>query len=155
MLRNNVVTLYKVIISDIFFQWSLFCNRYSWSHICVASPSILFKWWHDANLMWNPSNYSNVSSVRIAGEKIWRPDITLYDEWVYERRHHDDVIKWKHFRRCWSFMRELTGHQWILLTKASDAELWRFFWSAPEQTIELTIETPVIWDAIAPIMTSL
>ena len=27
---------------------------------------------------------------------------------------------------------ELTGHRWIPLTKASDAELWCFLWSAPE-----------------------
>ena len=39
--------------------------------------------------------------------------------------------------------------------KASDAELWWFVWSAPEQKIEKTIETSVIWDAIALIMTSL
>ena len=30
-----------------------------------------------------------------------------------------------------------------------------FLWSAPEQTVEQTIRTPVIWDAIAFIMTSL
>ena len=41
------------------------------------------------------------------------------------------------------------------LTKASDAELWCFLWSAPEQTVEEPIETLVIWDAIALIMTSL
>ena len=41
---------------------------------------------------------------------------------------------------------EPTGHRWTLLTKASDAELWCFLWSAPEQT--------VIWDAITLIMTS-
>ena len=41
------------------------------------------------------------------------------------------------------------------LTKASDAELWRFLWSVPEQTVEQTIKSPVIWDAIAFIMTSL
>ena len=46
-------------------------------------------------------------------------------------------------------------HQWIPLKKASDAELWYFLWSAPEQTLEQTIETRVIWDAIALIMTSL
>ena len=28
-------------------------------------------------------------------------------------------------------------------------------WSAPEQTADQTIEMPVIWDTIAPIMTSL
>ena len=27
---------------------------------------------------------------------------------------------------------EFSGHQWIPLTKASDAELWCFLWSAPE-----------------------
>ena len=50
---------------------------------------------------------------------------------------------------------ESTGHRWIPLTKASDAELWSFLWTAPEQTFEQTIEAPVIWDAIAHIMTSL
>ena len=29
---------------------------------------------------------------------------------------------------CWEF----TGHRWISHTKASDAELWCFLWSAPE-----------------------
>ena len=31
---------------------------------------------------------------------------------------------------------ELPGHRWVFLTKASDAELWCFLWSAPEQTVE-------------------
>ena len=31
---------------------------------------------------------------------------------------------------------EFTGHRWIALTKVSDAELWCFLWSAPEQTVE-------------------
>ena len=35
---------------------------------------------------------------------------------------HDDVIKWEHFPRYW----------WIPHTKASDAELWCFLWSASE-----------------------
>ena len=47
---------------------------------------------------------------------------------------HDDVIKWKHFPRYWSFVGEFTGHRWIPLTHASDAELW-FFLFAPEQTV--------------------
>ena len=50
---------------------------------------------------------------------------------------------------------ESTGHRWITLTKASDAEFWCFLWSPPEQTLGQTIETPVFWDAIALIMTSL
>ena len=31
---------------------------------------------------------------------------------------------------------ELTGHRWIPLTKASDAELWCFLWSAPEHPVK-------------------
>ena len=50
---------------------------------------------------------------------------------------------------------EYTGHRWIPLTKASGAELWYFLWSAPEQTVDQSIETPVIWDVIALIITSL
>ena len=30
---------------------------------------------------------------------------------------------------------ESTGHRWIPLTKAIDAELWCFLWSTPEQTV--------------------
>ena len=39
---------------------------------------------------------------------------------------HVDVIKWKHFPRNWPFVRGIPH------TKASDAELWCFLWSAPE-----------------------
>ena len=68
---------------------------------------------------------------------------------------HYDVIKWNNFPRHWPFWGESTGHRWIPLTKASDAELWCFLCSVPEQTVEQTIETQVIWDAITLIMTSL
>ena len=50
---------------------------------------------------------------------------------------------------------EFTGHRWIPLTKASDAELWCFPWSAPEQTVQQTIEMPVNWDTTTLIMKSL
>ena len=57
------------------------------------------------------------------------------------------------FRVTGPLWRETTVHRWIPLTKTNNAELWCFPWSAPEQTIEQTIETLVIRDAIAPIMT--
>ena len=44
----------------------------------------------------------------------------------------DDVIKWKHiFRVTDPLYGQFTGHRWIPLTKASDAERWCFLWSAP------------------------
>ena len=44
---------------------------------------------------------------------------------------HDDVIKWKHFPYHWPFVRE--NHHPLI--KTSDAELWSFLWSAPEQMV--------------------
>ena len=68
----------------------------------------------------------------------------------------------KHFPHYWPFVRGIqrspvlsNDHRWIFLTKASDVEIWYFLLSAAEQTVEKTIEAPVIWDAIAFIMTSL
>ena len=93
-----------------------------------------------------------------------------------------DVMAWKRFPHYWPFVGEsaghlhmmtsskfdenifcvtgplcgeFTGHRWIPRTKARGAELWCFLWSAPEQTVEQTIETLVIWDIIALIVTSL
>ena len=68
----------------------------------------------------------------------------------------DDVIKYgNNFRVTGPLCGEFTGHRCIPLTKACDAELWCFLWPAPEQKVEQTIETLVIWDAKAPIMTSM
>ena len=71
-------------------------------------------------------------------------------QWVI----HYDVIKWKHFPRYCPFVRESTGH-WGFPSQGPLTRSFHFFlWSATEQTVEQTIETPVIWDAIALIMTS-
>ena len=56
------------------------------------------------------------------------------------------------FRLTGPLWGEPSGHRWVPLTKASDAELWCFLWSAPEQTVEQTIENLVISDAIALII---
>ena len=61
---------------------------------------------------------------------------------------HDDVIKWKHFPHYWPFVRGI--HR----TTVSDAQLWCFFWYAPEYIVQQTIVRLVIWDAIVLIMTS-
>ena len=42
-----------------------------------------------------------------------------------------------------------TGHRWIPMLMASDAKLQCFLWFAPEQTIEQTMKTSVIWEAMA------
>ena len=61
---------------------------------------------------------------------------------------HDDATRWKKasnmmtssngntFRVTGHLCGEFTGHRWIPRTKASDAELWCFLWSAPDWTAE-------------------
>ena len=51
---------------------------------------------------------------------------------IAENYWHDDVFKGKHFRVTGHLCGEFTGHGWISRTKASDAELWSFLWSAPQ-----------------------
>ena len=58
------------------------------------------------------------------------------------------------FSASLAFCGEFTGHRWIPCTKVSDTELWYFLWYALEQTTRQTVETQVIWNAIAVIMTS-
>ena len=50
---------------------------------------------------------------------------------LFQTCFHDDVIKWKHFPLYWPFVWGIIPH-----TKASEAELWCFLWSASEQTVE-------------------
>ena len=45
---------------------------------------------------------------------------------------HDGVIKWKHFPCNCPFMQGIHRSRWIPHTKASDAELLCFLWSASE-----------------------
>ena len=59
------------------------------------------------------------------------------------------------FRVTGALWEETTGHRWIPLTKVSDADLWCFHWSAPEQMADQTNEPPVIRDAIELVKTSL
>ena len=68
---------------------------------------------------------------------------------------HDDVSKGKHFPRYWPFVRGIHRLPVNSPHKASDEELWCFLRSTPEPTVVQTMETLMIWDAIAPIMTSL
>ena len=116
----NATSVDKVaIMTNLGFQYSL-------SHICTWVCCVL-------------SCYVLLFIDHVAS--VWFIYHILHGHWHW----HDDVIKWDIFRVTGPLWGESTGHRWITLTKTSDAELWCFLWSAPEQTYEQTIETPVIW----------
>ena len=70
---------------------------------------------------------------------LWRLQSTAPKMTASTVKHwpdHDDVISVNLSRVTGPLSGEFTGDRWISLTKASEAELWNFFWSAPEQTAE-------------------
>ena len=78
-------------------------------------------------------------SIRLS---MWLPErsrANLIDMLVHsvccEVSAHDDVIKWKHFPRYWPFVRGSHRSRWIPRTKASDAELWCFFYLRPNKRL--------------------
>ena len=72
----------------------------------------------------------NIAPIRLWYKGTWLYIFIAVKLSYFEQ--HNDVIKWKHFSRYWPFVREIHRSRWIPLTKASDAELWCFLWSAPE-----------------------
>ena len=67
---------------------------------------------------------------------------------------HPQPWTWRR-RQMKRFCTLLSLVRWPVDSSHSNTELWCFLWSAPDKTVEQTIETLVIWEAIALIMTSL
>ena len=100
-----------------------------------------FQYKHRYRLSWNGDSHQKDTILYLLlpthGNVAWLcwtgpmvvMNIVKHTRWFI---FHDDVIKWKHFPRYWPFVREFTRHRWIPLTKASDAELCCFLWTAPE-----------------------
>ncbi|XP_014670286.1 PREDICTED: neuronal acetylcholine receptor subunit alpha-9-like [Priapulus caudatus] len=46
----------------------------------VLTLSVWFRMvWQDQHMVWDPTKYSNITSIRLASESLWRPDIYLYN----------------------------------------------------------------------------
>ena len=142
------------------------CKSYFASHGIIESPSY-------------PSNYTNgfsgcVAHIHAPAETETRIRFHVFDVngkntcvrdymkvvvmhirhiiWLeYNPWNNMTSSKWKHFPCNWHFVRGIhrSSVNSPYKLKASDAELWSVLWSAPEQTVGQTIETSVIWDAIA------
>ena len=95
-----------------------------WTGRDVLQPVLRVRWdiWNDINL----------PSIRY-----------LSHEWG-DSPMHEDVISSNGniFRVTGPSWGESTGDRWIPLTKDSDAELWCFLWSAPEQTVDAGVKVP-------------
>ncbi|XP_074115235.1 acetylcholine receptor subunit beta-like 1 [Cotesia typhae] len=50
--------------------------------------------WHDYQLQWDPSDYQGIQKLRIPPDKIWKPDIVLFNnaDGKYEVRYKSNII---------------------------------------------------------------
>ena len=62
--------------------------------------------------------------------------VTLCFQWCCPSIYMMTSSNGNMFRIIGPLWREFTGHRWIPLTKASEAELWCILWSTPKQTFE-------------------
>ena len=99
---------------------------------------------HDSDVPWALTRFISLTAWLVVQKHIHTNNqeiIKVLNYWLVvpwihwflvDSPHHDDVIKWKHFPRYWPFVWGIHRSRWIPRTKASDAELWCFLWSAPE-----------------------
>lgn len=45
---------------------------------------LVFQIWNDYKLRWNPKDYAGVEFIRVPSSRIWKPDIVLYNKWVWQ-----------------------------------------------------------------------
>ena len=80
--------------------------------------------WSEARF-WNLCYITWTNSLA-PGRYLWNLNMWHLNTW------HDDVMKWNIFPVTAHLCGQFTGPRWIPHTKASDAELWCFLWSASE-----------------------
>ena len=107
-------------------------TEHSWDdgstfHRCHVPVLLL---WSD--IVSNRLDNGRTASVIIGKDGLWQRQLSAVIQAPGWQLWYDDVIKWKNFTPYWPFV-EFTGLRWIPRTKASDAELWCFLWSAPEK----------------------
>lgn len=54
-------------------------GKSGWPFHCLLPPPH-GQIWNDYKLKWKPSDYQGVEFMRVPAEKIWKPDIVLYNK---------------------------------------------------------------------------
>ena len=50
------------------------------SNLCHNVIGVLLQEWDDYKLKWNPNDYGGVKTLYVPSERIWLPDIVLYNK---------------------------------------------------------------------------
>lgn len=38
--------------------------------------------WHDFQMRWNPVNYGDIQTIRVNPDKVWLPDVVLFNKFI-------------------------------------------------------------------------
>ena len=87
-------------------------------------------WWFEtpSRPLWRHCNVGDNMA------KIWISRYAIFQAVLYFAEHMITSWNGNIFRVTGPLWGESIGHRWIPQTQSSDAELWCFLWSAPEQT---------------------
>ena len=150
ILITKDIYIFTTVIKSNWFElffitlFSIFVVNHLQSHVLMW----YFSWWWAKWLLWWPwTAINNVVFCLVKSSSLFLYIVYCY---YYMTSSYGNI-----FRAPGPLWGESTSQRWIPLTKASDAELWCLLWPEPEQMVKQTIVTPVIWDAIVLIMTSL
>lgn len=76
MLRSQEKERLKSKMSVSFSSW---LNHYVALFILMTLHCLCAQEWTDYNLQWNESEYGGVKDLRITPNKLWKPDILMYN----------------------------------------------------------------------------
>ncbi|KAJ8304971.1 hypothetical protein KUTeg_018554 [Tegillarca granosa] len=99
--------------------------------------------WKDCRLVWNSSDYGGIGNIILPYDKIWVPDITLYDKWNMDNRCVVDVSHFPYDSQTCKFVFgswAYHGEEVNFLAKNQEGDL-----SSLEQNVEWDIPSfPVV-----------
>lgn len=55
-------------------------------------PSLPMQTWFDNRLKWDPRQYGNVSTVHLAPDGIWKPDVKAFNSIEHEFYSQTDMV---------------------------------------------------------------
>ena len=125
IMSRNIAVIYTIINFEAYILQCSTVSKTSPTHMLLSSITIISdvyrsfipnktiftEYWFTLWITMLPRSFENITLVAASFS-------------------YNNVIKWKYFPRYWPFVRGI--HRWIPRTKASDAELWCFLWSASE-----------------------
>lgn len=63
-------------------------SQVSFSVPCINTDDVLYlQEWQDERLIWDPNEYNGLETLRMPCDKIWLPDIVLYNRYMLFQSH--------------------------------------------------------------------